>query len=137
MKWIIEGKLASSSRPGYDGSRRAPVEQEVVEDWLAVAQSMKIQSIICLLAEEQLSLYASLRTSLPEFYRSCGFQVAHVPALDHQSPPLTPEALLQIWEEYQRLPKPVLIHCSAGYDRTGAAVSFILKRLEEGSGSVT
>jgi hypothetical protein len=41
-------------------------------------------------------------------------------AEDDQFPPLTPEQLESVWSAYQRLPKPALVHCGAGVNRTGA-----------------
>jgi protein tyrosine phosphatase (PTP) superfamily phosphohydrolase (DUF442 family) len=93
------------------------------------AKEMGIASIICLLAEDQLHLYDELPGGLVSYYRSFGFTVEHVPALDHQDPPLNDYHLERIWSAYQSLEKPVLIHCSAGRDRTGRAVEHIQQRL--------
>ena len=46
-------------------------------------------------------------------------------------PALSEDDLQKIWAAYQALPKPVLVHCSAGIHRTGLAVYYIQKRLSE------
>jgi protein tyrosine/serine phosphatase len=92
-------------------------------------KELGIVSIICLLAEDQLTLYDELPGDLVSYYRSFGFAVEHVPALDYQDPPLNDYHLERIWSAYQSLEKPVLIHCSAGRDRTGRAVEHIESQL--------
>jgi protein tyrosine/serine phosphatase len=98
-----------------------------------ICQSIRgIKSIICLLGDDQLSLYRDLPSGLLEYYRAKGFEVSHIRAADHQRPALSQQHLHAVWEEYQHLTKPILVHCSAGIDRTGAAVKHILAMLRSG-----
>jgi hypothetical protein len=62
MHWVIERKLARGRRPGYTGEEAVQVPQGAVDAWLSQARELGIRSIICLLAQEQLSLYESLPT---------------------------------------------------------------------------
>jgi protein tyrosine phosphatase (PTP) superfamily phosphohydrolase (DUF442 family) len=130
--WIRDGELAISPRPGYRPGAEFRVPRDTVDVWVAEMQAAGIASIICLLAGDQLPLYEhALPGGLIEHYRSAGFDVAHIPTADGQREPFTPEQLEAAWTAYQRLPKPVLVHCSAGFDRTGRVIEYVLQRLWE------
>lgn len=121
-KWVKDGVLARSCRPGY--SAKAVGVDSVnanVGSWLAGG----IRSVICLLSADQLAFYAEVPGGLLEFYRSRGISVAHIPVTDYKQPPLNTKELEWVWAAFTELPKPVLIHCSAGIDRTGAAVKHL------------
>ncbi len=129
-QWVLKGKLARSSRPGYSGERGVQVPAEEVDMWLGEIRRLGIRSIICLLGPDQLPLYSALGVPLPEYYSSMCFQVEHIPVHDHQSPTLSGAELARVWKAFQQLSKPVLVHCSAGIDRTGAAVDHIQQCLD-------
>jgi len=124
MSPVIPDQLYRSSRPGYSGGGKTPVGIGDVQRWIESAQSLGIVSIICLLADEHLCLYPD--GDLLGLYRAAGFEVRHIPVTDHTRPPLTPQQLAAVHQAWRELPQPVLIHCSAGIDRTGAAVKHIL-----------
>lgn len=129
----IPGRLFATSRPGYDHGQNAPVVGEVVQGWIEAARSHGVKSIVCLLNEQHLKLYGAVPGGLLQAYRDAGFEVGHVPVADHQWPPLSSEDLAAVEWHFEGLPKPILIHCSAGVDRTGAAVRYLKsKRPESG-----
>jgi protein-tyrosine phosphatase len=130
LQWVIQEQLARGRRPGYTSERDVPVATVDVDTWIQEAKDYGIQSIICLLSEDQLGLYAALPTDLVSYYRQKSFQVEHVPVRDHQWSPLSEDHLQKVWDAYKRLPKPILVHCSAGVDRTGRAVDHIKRQLE-------
>ncbi|MCY3647258.1 MAG: tyrosine-protein phosphatase [Chloroflexi bacterium] len=132
VSWIIERELAVSSRPGYVPGEERAVSRAVVEAWITDARAAGVRSVICLLGDDQLPLYAgALPEGLLGRYRTAGFEVAHHGVRDGLTEPYTAAQLDKAWASFRRLPKPVLVHCSAGYDRTGRVVRHILGRLEE------
>ncbi len=134
--WALEGVLATSPRPGFHPGPEHSVPHHVVEHWIEATQSFGIRSIICLIADDQLWLY---RKAVPQGlltrYREAGFEVAHIPTVDQQTVPFTPEQYDAAWEAFRGLPKPVLVHCSAGMDRTGRIVKHILDQMARSGGS--
>jgi len=131
VKWIQPGLLATGQRPGYRPGAEFTVPRQAVEAWVAEKQRAGIASILCLLAGDQLPLYTrGLPQGLLQFYLDSGFAVANVASPDGMAEPYTTEQLEEAWQQFQRLPKPVLVHCSAGHDRTSRIVEYLLKRLQ-------
>ena len=131
-EWVIEGVLAQSQRPGYPVDRPAV---GTVHEWAYAVLGMGIRSILCILDYQQLAHYDHLHLDgggLLGYYRSLELAVEHVYAEDHKIPPLSLEELQAAWQAFQSLEKPLLIHCSAGRDRTGAAIIYILSQLPVG-----
>ena len=124
MTPVIPNLLYRAARPGYSDGAKVPVGMGEVQSWIEAAQALGIVSIICLLDEEHLCLYPD--EDLLGIYRTAGFEVRHIPARDHSIPALTNEQLAAVLHAYRELPKPVLIHCSAGLGRTGVAWAHIL-----------
>jgi protein-tyrosine phosphatase len=130
MRWAVPKLLARSPRPGYAYGHPFPVTTRQVEEWLGEARKQGIQGIICLLSDEELGWYSSVPGGLLEYYRAHGLQSASIPVADRGSPPMNEQQLEAVWKAYQSLPKPVLVHCSAGIDRTGSAVEHILAKMK-------
>jgi hypothetical protein len=129
IEWVIPGRLARSSRPGFGGPNPTEVDPSEVEAWLDEARRLGIRSILCLLDDRQLAFYSRLSGGLLGAYRRAGMVVDHPPVPDLQTPPIPEGDLPRVGRAFRDLPAPLLVHCSAGVDRTGAAVAYLVDRL--------
>lgn len=129
FRWIVSATLAGAHRPRAGNKMQRQVPKRNVDAWIRVTKRrFRIRSIICLLHHRELRRYENLPGGLVSYYRANGFMVKHIPARNYQKPSLSKRKLRKVWKAYKKLPKPVLIHCSAGISRTGAATRYIKQR---------
>jgi len=121
---VIPDRLYRSARPGYAGGQPVPVPMGRLQLWLDAVRAIGIESIICLCTEDQIRLYPG--ATLIEFYEVAGFRVRHIPVEKGRRPPLNHHQLSAVLDAWRDLPKPVLVHCGSGVDRTDAAIEHIL-----------
>ena len=131
MREVIPGILFRSGRPGYDGKR---VSEAAVAEWCARANGHGIQTIMCLLDDEQLAYYKDVPGELLGYYKRADFVVLHHPVKDHQKPAVPLAVLAKAHVDFLAAIKPVLVHCSAGCDRTGAVVDYLVSKWPGASG---
>ena len=141
--WQLDGDLACSQRPLRDHpvfGGRAPLPRdarELVVAWVKRVKCLGIRSIISLLEPAQHERYY-VKGGLdlhPEglfgYYRSQGFSLCHIPMADHQTP--SDSQMEMALEAFDRMPKPVLLQCSAAIDRTSPVAAYIeSKRTADG-----
>jgi hypothetical protein len=143
LYWVVPDRLACAHRPlrhhpRYAGSGTIlpPSATSLLFDWAEQILAAGIRSIISLMHDRDIRCYQSLdlrAANLIEFFKQRGLQVAHIPWEDphHKtsSPSEKRKTLLRIRQEalasYDILPKPVVVQCSAGIDRSSPVAAFI------------
>ena len=132
---VIPGILFRSGRPGYPSKSVAEAE---VAEWCARVKHHGIQTILCLLDDEQLPYYKDVPGELLDYYEQAGFVVLPHPVKDHRKPPLPvvpTEVLASAYADFLKAAKPMLVHCSAGCGRTGAVVDYLVSKWPGGNGA--
>jgi len=124
MIWEVENILLRSNRPGYPGTEVSPSE---ILEWVRHIKRLGVKSIICLLDEEHMKMY-NMNTSLVNFYKVHGLKAAHIRTTDGVTPNWVVRSLAL--EAFIELPKPVLIHCSSGIERSAIAAEHIINHLD-------
>jgi hypothetical protein len=151
LLWVIPHQLACAHRPlryhpefGGSGKDLPKDATEAILEWAKRIKGCGIRSIITLMHPKELDHYNALDLDsgdLLEFYRKQGFNVCHIPWEDPAYRPPSgrftyKDELSRVrskaLDEFDNLPKPVLLHCSAGQDRSApvAAYIFIQRRTE-------
>jgi hypothetical protein len=144
--WILPGVLACSHRPlrhhplfGGSGRNLAHEATPFLHEWVLRIREAGIKSILCLMHDKELAYYSALELGardLIEFYRKHGFETRRVPWED-PAHSRTNRALidktrfqvqLKALHEFRSMPKPVLLHCSAGRDRSAPIAAYIRLR---------
>jgi hypothetical protein len=147
LVWVIPSALACAHRPlrhhprfGGRGRDLPPEASGAIHSWARRMREYGIRSLICLMHPKEVLHYAELDLdgeNLIGFYRKAGFAVRHIPWEDpaHRSSGERrsfPDECARVSEEalaaFDALKKPVLLHCSAGIDRSSPIAAFIFTR---------
>ncbi len=133
--WVIPCRLACAQRPLRDHMQfggRTPLPAEAlpaVESWVDRVVDAGFRTVISLLEEAQHERYymrggISLHPGgLYGYYESRGLRVMTVPCTDYQRP--SKDQMRQVLDAFRRLPKPILLHCSAAIDRAAPIAAYI------------
>jgi hypothetical protein len=143
--WIKQNELGCTVRPLRRHPRYAlgrltlPVEaRPLVDEWITLVKVENIRSIMSLMHDSDLACYRQLgfrNENLLDHLTDAGFEIAPCPYEDPHYKSSSPQeklaTLLEVREQaliaFRKLPKPVLIMCSSGIDRSAPVVAFIVE----------
>jgi hypothetical protein len=144
LVWVIPGELACAHRPlrhhPVFGVSGRPLPSEAASDvvrWVDRIVNDGVRGLICLMHPKEVAHYAGLELGAPDIiglYRAKGLQVCHIPWDDpaHRSvrervsfPGELQRIRVEALRCFDSLPKPVLLHCSAGIDRSSPVCAYI------------
>ena len=149
LVWIIPRKLACAHRPlrhhpwyGGSGITLPASAKTLLMDWIIQMREEGIKSIISFMHDGDLGCYSEMELGgldLLGFLEQQGFIVERLPWEDPahkhtiQHLKRAKEAYMQraALEAYDRLPKPVLLQCSAGRDRSAPVAVYIWQHRSE------
>jgi hypothetical protein len=125
IQWAIPGVLAYGGRPGYPDPS---VPVRIVDQWLDELERQGIRSLINMLSEDEMAVYyRRLEAPLTQYYSLAGLEVRRVSHEEQGVVIAKPILQARLLAAFESLPKPVLIHCSAGGERSMEAVEGICK----------
>lgn len=144
LVWVIPDRLACAHRPlryhpKFGDSRKdlPPEASGAVKDWVIKVRLEGIVAVISLMHPKELAHYKYLdlgANSLLDLYRKNGITVKHLPWDDPAHRPESQKVefsaerdriCVDALKAYDNLPKPVLLHCSAGIDRSSPVAAYI------------
>ena len=147
LHWVIPGMLACIHRPlrhhPHYGGSGVPIPSSakpLILDWIELLRVEGVASIISLMHDRDLACYREIDFdggTLVEALARHGFQLCPLPGEDplhSKTDRNLKQAKLQEMREkalhaFDQLPKPVVLVCSAGVDRSGPAAAFISESL--------
>lgn len=143
LVWVIPGKLVTAQRPLrhhplYAGSGAIIPKQAtpLMFAWVAVVREAGVAGIISFMHDRDRRCYSELdlgASDINEFFETQGFTVARIPWEDphHSKADATTKrkSLERCRSEALRafdvLPKPILLQCSSGIDRSAPVAAYI------------
>jgi hypothetical protein len=143
--WIKQNELGCTVRPLRRHPRYAlgrltlpPEARPLVDEWIMFVKVESIRSILSLMHDADLACYRLLgfrNENLLEHLADVGFQVSSCSYEDPHYKKSSPQEKLatlhrvrkQALIAFRKLPKPVLIMCSSGTDRSAPVAAFIVE----------
>jgi hypothetical protein len=143
--WIRQNELACTVRPLRRHPRYLlgrltlpPEARSLVDDWITFVKVDSIRSILSLMRDADLACYRPLgfrNENLLDHLTDVGFQVSSCPYEDPHYKKSSPQEKLATLVEvrkraliaFRKLPKPVLIMCSSGIDRSAPVAAFVVE----------